>query len=337
MQVHRYIFGFLFIFWIPLTLKGEQITPVIDQINFEIITDRVETTTNEPLTLTLRLSYPKDLDKDLNFPEIGTVLNKTGFRITDSSEIEKKQIDNLWQVKKVYTLAADLEGSYLVPPIKISFQLPGEDKPVTKETSQLFIEVKSFLNTEDAPKDIRDIKPIIEQPFPKKFVILSSIAFLVLIFIIIGLFWYIKKRKAREEELEIIPLYQRAMTMLEDIKSRELSNLEEVREFYFSLTELFKSYLEERFHFGATDLTIEELAKDIRNQRILPEYKEKIWEFLTHTDMVKFAKTQPTRENILSGWGLVHDIFESTSPMEEKEVTEEELLEEEESQDHKED
>lgn len=303
---------------VPLNQLSQATQAIVDQVSFNIHADRVEMTTKESMALTLTLSVSKKLSH-VPLPEIGPILNKTGFRITNSSEVKERSIDDKIEKSRVYQLAADIEGSYLIPPIEIGFSPDAQTKPVVKSTSQLFVEVKSFLDGENAPKDIKDIAAIIKKPFPQKTAIIMGLAAAGLVIILIGLTWYYRRRKNRSPIYQIIPLYQRTKELLINMQSRELTSMEEICDYYFSMTELFKSYLEERFRFRATDQTTEELAQDLRKLKTLDSpTMQKCLQFFYASDMVKFARELPSADTIRADWQFMDLMIEQTSPAHEK-------------------
>jgi hypothetical protein len=71
------------------------------------------------------------------------------------------------------------------------------------------------------------------------------------------------------------------------------------REHYFKLSDIFRRYIENRFGIPAVERTSQELIPEIFK---LDEFRETVRsntkEFLFHSDMVKFAKHSPSREEV---------------------------------------
>ena len=87
----------------------------------------------------------------------------------------------------------------------------------------------------------------------------------------------------------------------------ELSQLEKkgliakgiYKEHYFGLSEIFRRYLERRFHFQAVEKTTEELLPEIFNLKECDQKaKNGAEKFLRDTDLVKFAKHTPVTQDV---------------------------------------
>jgi hypothetical protein len=205
----------------------------------------------------------------------------------------------------------------------VSYIEETEEKKELK-TPQIFLEVISSLTNEEGEKsvDIIDIKPLqkLEREL-KPFIIAGCIA-AVLLFVAVFIFLYLRKRKKDSFEKRR-PAH---LIALEDIEKLEKDGLVErgiIKEHYFRLSDIFRTYIENRFDIPAVEQTTPELIPEInRLEKIDSEVKLKAEEFLKYSDLVKFAKYSPLQEEIEANKQKIVSVIAETKE-EEKEEKEE--------------
>jgi len=147
---------------------------------------------------------------------------------------------------------------------------------------------------------LRDIKPPVEIP--------SGWAWLwwTLLVLVVGglavLAWvYWKKRRAQASIVPPVPAHIRAKQKLREA----LAIIGQPREFCILVSDTIRWYLEERFDFHAPERTTEEFLYELQGtNRLTPDQKESLGEFLNRCDLVKFAKYEP-------GPPELHDLHDS--------------------------
>ena len=86
-----------------------------------------------------------------------------------------------------------------------------------------------------------------------------------------------------------------------------------VREYYFRLSEIFRRYIERRFHIPAVERTTEEIMPDIVNlQECGSALKAEMREILRYADLVKFARFCPDRNTSDNDYRNVVRVIEET-------------------------
>jgi hypothetical protein len=136
---------------------------------------------------------------------------------------------------------------------------------------------------------LRDIKPPIEIPSGWAWVGwgLAALAAAALTF------WawrYWQKRRAQIPPVLIIPAHVRAKQKLREA----LALIGQPREFCILVSDTARWYLEERFDFHAPERTTEEFLYELQGtNRLTPEQKASLGEFLRCCDLVKFARYEP--------------------------------------------
>ena len=90
-----------------------------------------------------------------------------------------------------------------------------------------------------------------------------------------------------------------AYAALEELLAENLVAKGEMKTFYLRLSNILRHYIENRFDLSAPEQTTEEFLDDLRTRdALIPLHKELLKKFLQHCDMVKFARHQPTNEEI---------------------------------------
>jgi hypothetical protein len=100
---------------------------------------------------------------------------------------------------------------------------------------------------------------------------------------------------------------------LEKLKGEHLIEKGIVREHYFRLSDIFRRYIENRFAIPAVEQTTQELLPEIMGLDAMhASAKSEVREFLHHSDMVKFAKYLPARDEVDANEQKVVRIIEET-------------------------
>ena len=69
-----------------------------------------------------------------------------------------------------------------------------------------------------------------------------------------------------------------------------------MKEYYSSISDALRLYIEERFNVNALESTTDEIMKAFRTQVVDKQSKEKLEQALTLSDLVKFAKLTPIED-----------------------------------------
>ena len=265
----------------------------------------------EALSFKLRLFSPKE-SESLYIPEIGDRIE--GFRIIDFGKDGPNVDDDQKVFERWYKLEADLSGSYVLPAITISYK-DSKGKKQSVSSSEIFIEVqfetpvkKGEENKKEGAKkvdDIRDIKSIKNEPFPMHFVyyLLGGIFIFGLA---VGLFLWKRKSKKGEEVFPLTP-HEKALEELAMLKrgTHNLSKYEQRKSFYFSISGIVRTYVEESYQFPARERTQEEIKREIGGLKDLNFEQQQVFlGILKEADLVKFASLERNEEQ---GKGLLEN------------------------------
>jgi hypothetical protein len=115
-----------------------------------------------------------------------------------------------------------------------------------------------------------------------------------------GIFIWMKKKKAHvgivEEVTPELPIHQEFLTLLDAIKAKQLWLKGNIKQHHTEISDAIRNYIAKRYAINALELTSTQTLNLLRRERIAPEQKEKLKMLLTLSDLVKFAKEQPTPE-----------------------------------------
>jgi hypothetical protein len=145
-------------------------------------------------------------------------------------------------------------------------------------------------------EDIRDIKPPFEISDGLAWLWWTLAILAVAIAAFLVWHWW-KNRALNVPVVPPVPAHVRAKQKLADA----LALIAQPKPFVIAVSDVARTYLEERFNFRAPERTTEEFLHELGGTDLLvKEQKESLGKFLESCDLVKFAKYEPG-ENELRG------------------------------------
>jgi len=271
--------------------------------------DKARITIGEKIIYRIKILAEKDIK--IEFPDFGESLG--GFAITDFKVTGPDKQGDLTSWMREYTLDVYLSGKYVIPPAKITYKL-SNGEPQTIFTAPVFVEVKSILPDENAK--LRDIKQPVapELKISKKIIVLIVVCVILLIGAAVAVYlWWMKRKNYIPPPR---PAHLIALEALKDIKSRGLIESGQIKEFYFLVSNVLRHYIENRFGLMAPERTTDEFLIELNDTNILElKHKDILRKFLTHCDMVKFAKYAPVSDEIEQAYVTAEDFVNETKPV----------------------
>lgn len=294
----------------------------------------------EQAKLTVDLQYSKDASVD--FP----ILQDT---IIEEIEILDLHLDTILDAQFEhfqfhYTITSFDSGSYVIPAQIIIDNLTGD----TIYGNPLAFAVNTYKIDSANQNKFFDIKQPIDAPwtfseFMSEYYQFLLIA-LLLIILLLAILWYLKKRKSIEKPVVKIVVPKEAAHLvalreLTALKDKKLWQADRTKMYYVELSEIVRSYLENRFGISALEQTSHEIFDTIQNGEQLDNQQIlQLKQILSTADMAKFAKAKPlANENDLA-LKNAFELVEDTKIIELKKETatennEEELKDKEEAKD----
>jgi hypothetical protein len=288
-------FKYIFLVLICWGLKSK----LSAQIMADAVLDSTRIRIGEQVKLDLYLNYPTSEKKiKIEWPEIGdTITGKIeviSVSNIDTIEGDKNSLGIYQQHRQIVISAYD-SGYFAIPGFK--FIINGDStKPLI--TQSLFLEVHTVPTDTSATK-LKDIKPLFDEKFNWKWYlsyIYWTLAILIAIAAIVLTTIYFTKRnkqKLIEPDKPKVPPHLTALAALEKIKAEQIWKEGYIKEYYSSISEVLRLYIEERFNVNALESTTLEIMKAFRTQVVDKISKEKLEQALTLSDLVKFAKLSP--------------------------------------------
>jgi len=145
-------------------------------------------------------------------------------------------------------------------------------------------------------EEIKDVKSPLSIPFDWKWLLFWVL--IAVIVIVIGRYFY-KRYKAKKSGMPIekkiirIPAHVKALTALENLANEQLWQKGKIKEYHSKITEIIRTYFEERFELPAMELTTFESMKKLEQIKEAENILGITSDFLSNADLVKFAKFQP--------------------------------------------
>lgn len=125
------------------------------------------------------------------------------------------------------------------------------------------------------------------------------------------------KKKKKDIPVVIIPPHLIALEDLDKLRNNELRNFEELKIFYSNISDIMRTYLEGRFNLNAIEKTTEEINTELNTIPLELKTKTLIKSILINSDLVKFAKYYPIKEEAISCLNKSIDFIEITKQKEE--------------------
>lgn len=162
------------------------------------------------------------------------------------------------------------------------------------------------------PLKLHDIRGPVEIPSPWDW--LWQLLWIGIIALILWGLWKAWLRwKNRPREVQVVSAHTKALAELE----QALSLLSDPNAFCTRVSTILRRFLESRFNLHAPERTTEEFLHELRIiRRLTPDQKETLAGFLSQCDLVKFARLEPSEEELLHLHRTAKRLIQETEPEE---------------------
>jgi hypothetical protein len=138
--------------------------------------------------------------------------------------------------------------------------------------------------------------------------------------------WFFYKKWKEKSSIPIIQIVKQpphivAERLLKELKTKQLWQKGDIKEYYYELSHILRGYIEEAFDIPALESTTDELMQRIQSRkgsgRILsddPILLQKVQDLLETADLAKFAKVIPPEEFHDKLWADALNIVDKTKP-----------------------
>ncbi|MBQ5409255.1 MAG: cell wall anchor protein [Muribaculaceae bacterium] len=239
--------------------------------------------------------------------------------IADKGKADTTALDNnRLQINRDITLQAFDPGTYQLPAI---LYVVGGDTLRSKETLTLTVDSIKV----DPQGKIKDFKPVAEAPFKlldwvPDFISDYWWAWLAgLLLLAFGLYayfkWYKKGINPLKPVKKRLPPYEEAMQALSNLKSRNLWQNGQEKEYYTTLTDILRVYIDRRFGINAVEMTSTQIMDKIRQNEDAHIAKEQLNNVLEIADFVKFANMHTLADDNEIAFQRAVNFVEQTKPL----------------------
>ena len=242
--------------------------------------------------ITYKIQVKADSTDLVVFPEGQTF---SPLEMIESYKIDTTKVESKFNFIKKYGLTQFDSGVYTIPRQKVIIG----DK--TFFTDSLKVEV-SNIAVDTTKQGLYDIKPIIEVEKSKSNFWRNLLyVLLVLAIVAVLIYWFVWRKKplTEEEQIALLPPYDRAKLALKKLDESGYLKNEAIKEYYSELTLIIRKYLDEKVYDRALESTTDELIQRLQllkegNQVELSNEDIKNLETIfKRADLVKFAKAKP--------------------------------------------
>lgn len=249
----------------------------------------------EQVKLRLQVSYSAASGTRIQWPAIGDTLNAHLEVVSDSGvDTLTNAGGGLDQQVRTLTITSFDTGFWAVPP----FRFLVNDQPL--ETAAQLLEVRNMVL--DSAMVVRDIKDIHTLPFSVGYWLRKHAEWvgvgLGILALIAAVFYFIKKRLRTKVPIAVIaperPLVERILSALDQLEKERVWQQGDHKGYHSRVTDLLRSYIEERYQVPALESTTEELMKELRVSALNADQRGQLENMLRTADMVKFAKALPS-------------------------------------------
>lgn len=307
--------------------EGQAPAALVKQFGTEAVTlelrlDRPRLTVAERLTVELRAETAEELA--VKFTELTEL---PGFAVASSTE-SKAELTAAGRVavSRRYVLEPLAAGVYQLPALTVEAWKKAEAEAAvsTVATEPLEITVDSLLAKGDPGETIGDIAPPLAKPLSPWLWVGGGLAALLLL----GLGLYLWRRR----RLRVVPLppplppHLIAYQALDRLLATDLLTSGQLKAFFEVLADILRHYIEQRFGLRAPEQTTEEFLAELGRvgdgplvrfgapPLVAHSHQLLLRDFLSHCDLVKFARHTPTRAEAEERVAICRRFVRETEP-----------------------
>lgn len=254
-------------------------------VQFSVGVDSNEVLIGDVIHLTVKLSYPTE-KYALIFPNINEMFTSP-FKIIEQGKIDTTESSRYTTMQQTTTIASYDSGLYMLPKLHVNGLRTDADSSIDIIADSLLIRVSEVpININGDIKDIVDAKIISERW--EKIGIISAVILLVLLIIGLIIYWWIEKRKLQKNKP--INVYDVVMKRMKAIENKSPNNIDEAKEYYSTITDSIKYYIQQRWQMPIRDKTSMETIRLLQEHKYTLQIVPALQNIFSLADMVKFAK-----------------------------------------------
>jgi len=248
----------------------------------------------KPFILDLSLKVPYGWFVEWNDFAIDTLSGQLD--IIKRSEVERTaDADSNVIVKQQLTLMTFDTGQIQLPAVGLTYAKSFDDPDRLKAYTDP-IRLYSTTMTVDTTLAYKPLVEPIAAPIQMKEVFPWILAVLLLALAVFGV-WYWRKHRKVKVDAEgniirgpVIPPYDKAVDDLKKLREEKMWQSGKVKEYFSSLTDIAREYIEGQFGVNAVEMTTDDILEEIKPLHFPKETYDKLKDTMEVADLVKFAK-----------------------------------------------
>ncbi len=264
------------------------------EVEVEGKVESTEVQVGKPFTLNLSLKVPYGWFVEWNDFAIDTLSGQLD--IIKRSEVERTaDADSNVIVKQQLTLMTFDTGQIQLPAVGLTYARSFDDPDRLKAYTDP-IRLYSTTMTVDTTLAYKPIVEPIAAPIQMKEVFPWILAVLLLALAVFGV-WYWRKHRKTKMDAEgniirgpVIPPYDKAVDDLKKLREEKMWQSGKVKEYFSSLTDIAREYIEGQFGVNAVEMTTDDILEEIKPLHFSKETYNKLKDTMEVADLVKFAK-----------------------------------------------
>jgi hypothetical protein len=292
------------IFYILFSFASTQL--FAQEIEFTVGVDSNEVLIGDYINVTTILKYPTE-KYSLIFPNINEAYT-TPFKIITQSKIDTIESSRYTTLQQTTTIASYDSGLYKLDKLHVNGFQTDADSAIDIASDSILIRVSEVAVNIDG-----DIKDIISAE--KKSTLWRNIiiTFCILLFLSIAIYFIYKYKNHKKIPIaeKQMDAYEYANTQLQQIKNATPLTLLDSKNYYSTITDSLKYYIQHRYNITVLDKTSDETIDAFRNDKKMQQFVADTQQIFGVADMVKFAKVEATAMQNKNTWEQAYKMIQT--------------------------
>lgn len=261
--------------------------------------------------ITLKMQTTVDTLSKVDFPES---LSIGALEVVESFPVDTVREKDRFKLFKKYALTQWDSGYYQIPALPVFIN----DKIHMTDSFQVYFQDVQVDTIRQPLFDVKDYFAAESDSSAWKFIIGLMIG-IALIGVAVWAFLKNRNKIIAEEEPEFVytsPI-EKAVSQIKVLEQKKetLFEHDQVKEYYSSLTDIARSYLEETVDIPALESTTSELMKALekamirKKMRLSEQSLRHLEQVLRQADLVKFAKSKPMVQEVIQDTDLIQNVL----------------------------
>ena len=268
------------------------------QVEVEGKVESTKVQVGKPFTLDLSLKVPYGWFVEWNDFAIDTLSEQIDI-LKRGDVVRTADADSNVIVQQQLTLMTFDTGQIQLPAVGLKYAQSFDD-PMRM---MAFTEPIDLYVTTIVVDTLQPYKPIVEPmaaPIQMKEVFPWILVALLAVLLGIGIWLFVKRRIVHVDEEgnivhgPVIPPYDKAVDELKKLREEKMWQSGKVKEYFSSLTDIAREYIEGQFGVNAIEMTTDDILEEIKPLHFSKETYSKLKDTMQVADLVKFAKYSAT-------------------------------------------